>query len=530
MPNFMDKSESVITRAKITYFFKETFRAHSKAEYKEIFSRGLNEDNEGVSGAYPWLYIRAFFALLMLFTVNVFILRLTDNALYIPSVTFLGGITFTVPFIVLLYELYPKRNLSLFMTFAVLVGGGTVAGVFSQLLYLPIDVDSPWLSAVVSGCVEEISKMIPAVFVIEVLHRKNPYECFLLAAAVGAGFSIVEDMGYIFYYSDKLMNYYSDIQATVALFVERGLSSFCTHILWTGAVGWAYCISKKPFGSVWLLMLASSVGLHICWNLPLEGLYKVLVTALCVIVVAAANISIVHVSRVRTLASEVDLTSVNEQIIEEAKSMGERMRFTNAANLTFALSCTFLSVIVLLLCSLPIGVEYKRVEYQSSEQFIEYVEGGFNLKADWSRAMRYPYDSANNFEERRVDGELTYVVQCDTIDGYDGLYYYTYYVRDGYLESISVELDREGFTSRYYCTEYSFYGGTEEWVFEVNADGIRGYSCSKDGTVTAIQDADEFEGYPYLITLCATGAAIEIGCTIILMSFAIKLRRVENEI
>ena len=40
---------------------------------------------------------KAFFALLMLFTVNTLVLRLTNNALYVPSVTFLGGSS-TAPF------------------------------------------------------------------------------------------------------------------------------------------------------------------------------------------------------------------------------------------------------------------------------------------------------------------------------------------------------------------------------------------------------------------------------------------------
>ena len=101
----MNKFKSAVARAKIVYYFKETFRAHSKAEYREIFSRGLNEDNSGVTGAFPFLYVRAFLALFVLFTVNVLVLRLTGNMLYVPSVTFLGGVTFTVPFIILLYEL-----------------------------------------------------------------------------------------------------------------------------------------------------------------------------------------------------------------------------------------------------------------------------------------------------------------------------------------------------------------------------------------------------------------------------------------
>ena len=156
------KVNGEVERAKITYFFKETFRAHSKAEYKEIFTRGLNEDNSGVSGAFPWLYVRAFFALLILFTVNTFVLRLTNNALYVPSVTFLGGITFTVPFIILLYELYPKRDLSLFFLIAVLVVGGTVSGFLAQLGYAFIPKVNDWISAVTAGVLEEVCKLIPA--------------------------------------------------------------------------------------------------------------------------------------------------------------------------------------------------------------------------------------------------------------------------------------------------------------------------------------------------------------------------------
>lgn len=151
----MNKPDTAVDRARITYFFRETFRAHSKAEYREIFSRGLNEDNEGISGAFPWLYVRAFFALFLLFTINTLILRITNNKLYVPSVNFLGGITFVVPFIILLFELYPKRDLSLIILLAVLVGGGTFAGLLSQIGYMLIPVKNEWLAAVEAGVLEE---------------------------------------------------------------------------------------------------------------------------------------------------------------------------------------------------------------------------------------------------------------------------------------------------------------------------------------------------------------------------------------
>lgn len=526
----MNKFKSAVARAKIVYYFKETFRAHSKAEYREIFSRGLNEDNSGVTGAFPFLYVRAFLALFVLFTVNVLVLRLTGNMLYVPSVTFLGGVTFTVPFIILLYELYPKRDIGIFVLFAVLVVGGTASGVLSQLGYALIKSGNPWVSAVIAGLVEEICKAVPAMVAIIIFKQKNPYACYIIAASVGAGFSVIEDMGYIFYYSDKFVKFYSsDIQNIIILFVDRGLSSLCTHALWTGVIGWAFCIFKRPYRSFSLFVLASSVVIHICWDFPVEGWVQTLDIIACIAVAVSINIAVVHVSRVRSLAQEVDLTSVNEKIIREAKQMGERMRYTNAASLTFALTSGILSVIVLLLCALPIGIEYTAREFADKEEFINYVQAGYELNPDRSR----PYDpDGNNVELRYIEGELAYAVQREDIPGIDGEFYYGYYIDGngaGELESVYVGLESGGFYSRHYSREYVF-GNEKVQLFEVNTAELRDYRYNEDGTVTAIIDAEDFEGYAYLIGLCATGTAVSVFCTVILVAFRIKLRgKLKNE-
>ncbi|MDE7453402.1 MAG: PrsW family intramembrane metalloprotease [Clostridia bacterium] len=531
----MGKSKSAIARAKFVYFFKETFRARSKAEYREIFSRGLTDDTTGISGAFPWLYVRAFFALLILFTVNTLVLRLTKNDLYIPSVTFLGGITFTVPFIILIYEMYPKRDISLFLIIAILVGGGTVAGLISQVVYGLLPVKNPWLSAVEAGVTEELAKAVPALLMITVLKQKNPYACFLIAATVGAGFSVIEDMGYIFYYSDKYIAFYSsDIQATVALFVDRGFSSFCTHILWTGAIGWAYSYIKNPFRSFsFFFMILVSMGLHICWDLPIDGWWQVLDIVCCVIVAGGISIAIVHLSRVKTLAAETDLTAFNEDIIKRAKEMGERMRFTNAANLTFSLAETVLAVLALLFCAMPIGMDYEQVEFDSKEDFISYLQNGLDFSEyDGDRAYN---PDGQNFEERRVFDEdkgqliLSYVVQIQKYGAYN--YYYGYYVDgdEGTLDTVAVEVEINDVTSRRYRNEYEF-DSEKVGVFDINGEEVRFYSYNPaGGTVTAVTTAEEFEGYDLLIAICAAGCAVTLGCTVILTSLRIKLRRIKDE-
>jgi RsiW-degrading membrane proteinase PrsW (M82 family) len=512
--------------ANIVYFFKETFRAHSRREYKEIFSRGLNRDNSGISGTYPWLYVRAFFALFILFTINVLVLRLTDNSLYYPSIFFLGGVTFSVPFIIFLYELYPKRDISLYLLFSVLVVGGTVSGLLAQLGYAIIPADNDWLSAVRAGVLEEVCKAIPAIVIISIVRKKNSYACYLLAAAVGAGFSIVEDMGYIFYYSENYFyfGYDGSVQAIISLFLDRGMSSFCSHILWTGAIGWAYYYIAHPLKTFsFPAIVVLNVGLHICWDLPLTGVLQLLDIVLCVLIALVLNIAIITLSLKKTFSEEVDLTAVNEGIIRKAKQMGERMRFTNAANLTAVLSTTILSCLILLFCTMPIGLAYTSEQFDTVDDFVEFMQCGNNLQTNWNRSYnRWQL----NFEERRIEGTLSYVVQREIKEGYE--YYYGYYVDGGVydLDSISVELEVDGTTMRYYCTEYTF-GNQTRYIYEVY-DGLVNYSYHSDGTVVAVTNAKQFENYKSLIILLSTGVAVVAASTVILLAFTIKLRRIKD--
>ena len=525
------KGESSLTRARITYMFKETFRAHSRDEYREFVTRGLGEDKRGITGTYPWLYVRLFFMLFMLFTVNTLILRFTGNTLFVPAVTFFAGITFTVPFTVLLFELYQKRDLNIFKLLGILIIGGCVASLITQLGYALIKVENKWLSVLATGFIEETSKGIVAIAAIMVMKKKNSYACFLIAAAVGAGFSIVEDTGYLFYYSDMLAASYGDIREIVYMFIDRGLSTFCTHILWTGIIGWAYGYGKgrKP---LFVLFLIYSIFLHTLWNLPLEGFIHSAVIAICTLLTVISALAAVRKSLFETISNETDIARINDNIIKQAKEMGERMRFTNAANLTFSLMCTLLSVLAIALCCLPIGMAKVMVTYSNPQSFIYALQDGYNIKADWSR----PYDENGVDVEVRYtyDGDelkRSYVVQEARLDGYEGVYYYGYYINgngvaDRRADSIYLELD--DISSRIPCVEYTF-GSETLWAFEVS-DDYSDYSYNKsDGTVSCVKDAEEFGGYNLLIGLVAGAVAISGACSVILFAFTIKLRRLKDE-
>ena len=162
-------------------------------------------------------------------------------------------------------------------------------------------------------------------------------------------------------------------------------------------------------------------------------------------------------------------------------------------------------------------MEYQSVEYADRNEFIEYMEGGFNLYANRNR----PYDpNGRNVEERHMENEdgemvLAYVVQKVDFAGYDGEYYYSYYLSDTGSPD-----------DRFHYVDYHL--GGEVWAFNVNESLLIDYVYHKDGTVTAVTAAEEFSGYNLLIGLCAAGCAIAALSTVILVAFRIKLIKVRD--
>ncbi len=189
--------------SRIKFFFKETFRPHSKEEYAEVFTRGLGANcSEEVARKLPWLYIRVFALNLVLFAITAITFRVARySADYLTAILF-GGLLFNIPLCILFFELYPKRDLSLLKLFAVLVIGGVVSTILITLgyefIYSTDSEPNAWISTLWVGFWEEFIKGAVAIAAIALLKRKDPLLCFLIGFAVGTGYSFTEDLGYIY--------------------------------------------------------------------------------------------------------------------------------------------------------------------------------------------------------------------------------------------------------------------------------------------------------------------------------------------
>ena len=85
---------------RIKKWFCETFRTHTKEEYKEFLTRGF-DGSDRVNKVYPWAYMRMLVLCFLLFAVTTFFMYISNNAISYPTMVFLGALLINLPFMTL---------------------------------------------------------------------------------------------------------------------------------------------------------------------------------------------------------------------------------------------------------------------------------------------------------------------------------------------------------------------------------------------------------------------------------------------
>ena len=531
----------------ITKYFKETFRRHTGAEYSELLTRGMKGEGD-LNRKYPWAYIRLFALIFVLFAVFLLIVRFTSNELFVPTITVLASLCFNFPFLVLLFELYPKRDISFMSVCLALLLGGTTANVLAQIMFNIFPPANAWLSAVYSGFFEELPKMLAVIAVIIAMRKNSPLAGFLLGAAVGCGFSIVEDMGYIFTEANEMP--FMNLTTIINVSVARGFSAFCTHTLWTAAIGWAYCHFTRHFANVAFYgVTLLSCGLHIAWDLPLKGVAIGFIYAGCVIVALTECSLILYFER-RKVFAERKLLSTDlykndvavNQIWEQAAQEEQEQRSLNKNDPLFwkhwgqvavSLGAVLMAIIGVLYCSIPFRETYGTQTFKDAESFISFMQDGRVFDYVENRQ----YDSHNTADDIRTFPDT--VIQPEVgADGY--LYGYVYTVNhdnvsgnDYYFPvTVSVTVKNDLGVDTVYYKEDVYQGGKPYAAFfRINSD-VTGYNFTSNGDVTVfIYNADfvrDLSEWRYLSLFC-TFAGIFGAVTVCYISLTIKSWRVKKQ-
>lgn len=443
-------------KSSLAFFLRESFRPRTKEEYKAVFKCGVSFDRRPV----PWLYLRVLAAGFILFAVSVLINRLCDYSSAFTMAVALGGLFANVPLLIFFYELNPRRDISFLTLSALAVVGGVLSSALTLVGYEFIygGNDNPWVSYLWTGFLEELAKMAAALPVIIILRKKNPFACFLIGIAVGTGYSVFEDFGYIYAYGG---NYLSGDTWVVLMSVGRGFSCFCSHAPWTGVICWAFAAFKKPWLNVRFYgVVVASMLLHYLADVPfyadgfrfLEGFNAG--WAIEAFVVAGIVVMVVLMLR----RSYAELGCVKRTEEERAKiPLARKSKLSHAGNVTAVLCAVFVSAATCAGCALQFE-EKSLVSYFGSDgEFISFIQNEKSLSADWARL----YDgAAADYSQFIENGELKSATQKVAAGGYD--YYYVYvFGESAELSAVGVKIDGKV----HYCRRMTIYSDGSKTVY-----------------------------------------------------------------
>ncbi len=254
-------------KAAFKKFIYETFTPRTREDYAELFTRGRGGEEKT---PYPWFYSRVLlFSLLAFSLLSIFY---SVSFINIFTLAFAGGIFGDLAFIILLYELYPKRDLSLFALVSALIVGGLLSTGYSTLLY-GVRVTAPFASQLWTAFVEETGKALTTIILLLVIKKRNPMCCLLIGAAVGGGYSAFENMWYM--YTEGLA-YGGAASLSVALQTGlwRSLGTPFSHAAWAGAFGWSLS-GRQPYKK-WqpYAVFAFNFVMHFFVNFPLTQMFS----------------------------------------------------------------------------------------------------------------------------------------------------------------------------------------------------------------------------------------------------------------
>lgn len=412
----MKKQGTLQLKMRIAKYFKNTFRRHSREEYREFFTRGL--DDRPHKSVYPFVYARLFILFFTVFAALSLFIWLSTNRISLPTAIFFGGVLVNIPVCTLLYELNPDNDYSYVGLIFTMIIGGVVASLITTLGYFVYSPINEWVATVYTGILEESAKLVTLIAIFFIGKKRSPYIGFLLGAAVGAGFSIVEDMGYIVFYGGGMFS----VSGLVVMSIVRGICSFGAHIFWTGILGFAFAIFRLR-AKFWLFA-AISMGLHMLWDIPIDFFWSFWVEFCCFIAVTLIAFMII-------LATH-DFKKLGDIQLKIPVPVQKTTRDTYALRGNVITTCAALTLgsLALLLVVLPVRSTVDRQYFETYESLLEFVQDGREYEVNLERA----YDEeGENYALSIFRGRVVTAEQREIFDGYECVYqyYFSYNTESG---------------------------------------------------------------------------------------------------
>jgi RsiW-degrading membrane proteinase PrsW (M82 family) len=193
----------------------------------------------------------------------------TGDPNYLPALILLGAAVVPVSFVAFVSERQLPYDVSPGLLVIIALVGGVIGTVVAGSLEYRTLTDLGVLPLVWVAVFEEAAKLIaPAAVLFFTQHRRHPADGLLLGVAAGAGFAVLETMGYAFV---VLIQSNGNINAVDGVLLVRGLLSPAAHMAWTGltaAALWRTASRGEGMfaGMRFIAVFLLAVILHAAWD------------------------------------------------------------------------------------------------------------------------------------------------------------------------------------------------------------------------------------------------------------------------
>jgi RsiW-degrading membrane proteinase PrsW (M82 family) len=216
-------------------------------------------------GRFAWL--RILLSGLVIFVIIERVMIATGNINYFPSLLIVGSVTMPLSFCALLYSRVKIPDVPWRVIGISALWGGVIGSVVAGYLEYGAVLRSGTLSTLTIGVIEEIAKLIVPIYFLLVKPYKDELDGIIIGAAAGAGFAVLESMGYGLV---ALLLSQGNITDTVQVLLFRGLMSPAAHIAWTSLISYSlWCATYTSIRHRYrklVLTFIFVVLLHALWD------------------------------------------------------------------------------------------------------------------------------------------------------------------------------------------------------------------------------------------------------------------------
>lgn len=274
---------------KLKHIFSYVFKKHTFAQMEEQLVTGTTKNTPALTEieaewARPWLFSRLLAVALIVSFLLLIGFRTFGNLKLLADLMFVGSFAVPLATLVFFLEMNAPRNISIFVTIALVFIGGVASLLIALVFFRNFDFVTSTFGAAGAAIIEEPAKLLIVIFLFgKSLRHRWILNGLLLGAAIGTGFGAFESAGYAF---EQTIQFGAN--AGIDNIILRGLLAPFMHVIWTANAAAALWMVKGDRKFEWsmlgsgrfLRVFASSVVLHFIWNtnvtiIPIPLIYDV---------------------------------------------------------------------------------------------------------------------------------------------------------------------------------------------------------------------------------------------------------------